>query len=134
MPMETIVIYTIIRQKLYRCCRFSTVPAADLRRQSDAELVILVAGGDRHAFEVIYDRHRTPVFGLAMYVTQRRRGAEEATQDAFLTLWRRAAGYDSSRGTVRTWLLSIARHRAIDWLRREERHLHLIELGEAGAE
>jgi DNA-directed RNA polymerase specialized sigma24 family protein len=52
----------------------------------DHHLVLLVAGGDVRAFEVIYCRHRAQVLGLAMRVTGRPRAAEEATQDAFVNL------------------------------------------------
>ena len=88
----------------------------------DDDLVLRVAHGDVRAFEAIYDRHSAQAFGLAMRVTGRRRAAEEATQDAFLGLWRAAQRYDTSRGTLKTWLLSMVRNRSIDSLRREARH------------
>lgn len=83
---------------------------------------------DARAFEAIYDRHSAQVYSLALRVTGRQRAAEEATQDAFLTLWRSAAHYDASRGTLKTWLLSIVRNRSIDWLRRERRHYRDLEI------
>ena len=97
----------------------------------DGELVDRIVTGDIHAFEAIYDRHSAQVFSLAMRITGRRRAAEEATQDAFLTLWRSAARYDTGRGTLRTWLLSIVRNRSIDWLRRERRHDRNLEIDDA---
>jgi RNA polymerase sigma-70 factor (ECF subfamily) len=103
--------------------RFSTL--------EDRDLVVRVAGGDVRAFEAIYDRHSAQVFGLAMRVTGRERAAEEATQDAFLNLWRTAAGYDPTRGTLKTWLLALVRHRSIDWLRREARHALDLEIDDA---
>jgi RNA polymerase sigma-70 factor (ECF subfamily) len=100
-------------------------------RLEDRDLVVRVANGDVRAFEAIYDRYGTQVFGLAMRVTGRHRAAEEATQDAFLSLWRTADRYDIDRGTLKTWLLSIVRSRSIDWLRREARHDRELEIDDA---
>jgi RNA polymerase sigma-70 factor (ECF subfamily) len=97
----------------------------------DRDLVVRVAEGDIRAFEAIYDRHSAQVFGLAMRVTSRHRAAEEATQDAFLNLWRTADHYDPSRGTLKTWLLAVVRNRSIDWLRREARHALALENDDA---
>lgn len=88
----------------------------------DRDLMVLVAGGDAPAFEAIYDRHSDRVYALALRVTGRRRAAEEAVQDVFLELWRRASSYDPDRAALRTWLLAMVRNRSIDWLRREARH------------
>ncbi|MGB9184617.1 MAG: sigma-70 family RNA polymerase sigma factor [Solirubrobacteraceae bacterium] len=104
---------------------------APLTRLEDSDLVRRVARGDVRAFEAIYDRHSAQVFGLAMRVTGRRRAAEEATQDAFLGVWRAARSYDQSRGTCKTWLLSMVRNRSIDWLRREARHGRDVEIDDA---
>jgi RNA polymerase sigma-70 factor, ECF subfamily len=90
----------------------------------DRELMVRVAQGDTRAYEVVYDRYCDQAFALALHVTRRRRAAEDATQDAFLSLWRSAAGYDVNRGTLKSWLLSTVRNRSIDWLRREARHHH----------
>ncbi len=97
----------------------------------DGELMARVAEGDVRAFEAIYDRYSAQVFGLAMHVTGRQRAAEEATQDAFLSLWRTAGSYDQNRGTLRTWLLSVVHNRGIDWLRREARHDRDLEIDDA---
>ncbi len=104
--------------------RGSTAPA-------DCELVARVVQGDVRAFEAIYDRHSAQVFGLAMRVTGRQRAAEEATQDAFLSLWRTAGSYDESRGTLKNWLLTLVHNRSVDWLRREARHDRDLEIDEA---
>jgi RNA polymerase sigma-70 factor, ECF subfamily len=108
-----------------------SVTKAQLTRLEDHDLVLRVARGDVRAFEAIYDRHSAQVFGLAMRVTGRRRAAEEATQDAFLGVWRAARSYDTSRGTFKTWLLSMVRNRSIDCLRREARHDRDVEIDDA---
>lgn len=102
-----------------------------LTKLEDHDLVLRVAKGDVRAFEAIYDRHSAQAFGLAMRVTGRRRLAEEATQDAFLGLWRAARSYDTNRGTLKTWLLSMVRNRSIDCLRREARHDRDLEIDDA---
>jgi RNA polymerase sigma-70 factor (ECF subfamily) len=99
-------------------------------KPSDDELALLVARGNVQAFEAIYDRYSSQAFGLAMRLTYHRRAAEEATQDAFLGLWRSAASFDQNRGTLSAWLMSMVRHRSIDWLRREARHDGSVEIDE----
>ena len=94
----------------------------------DRDLVNKVVDGDVHAFEEIYDRYNGQVFALALRVTGQPRAAEEATQDAFLSLWRTSRSYDVNRGTLRAWLLSVVRNRSIDWLRSEARTVPTLEI------
>lgn len=68
-----------------------------------------------------YDRHAGFVFGSVVRFLGDRETASEIVQDAFVTLWRRARQYDSQSGSLLTWLLAIARYRAIDRLRAEGR-------------
>jgi RNA polymerase sigma-70 factor (ECF subfamily) len=89
---------------------------------ADEDLMQLVRQGDAAAFEVIYERHGTAAFSLAYRMMGRRAAAEDVVQDAFLTLWRSGARYDHTRGSVRTWVLAVVHHRAIDALRRNIRH------------
>jgi RNA polymerase sigma-70 factor (ECF subfamily) len=104
------------------------VAITQLTELDDNELVLRVARGDVRAFEAIYDRHSAQVFGLAMRVTGRPRAAEEATQDAFLGVWRAAQSFDRRRGTFKTWILSMVRNRSIDLVRREARHDRDVEI------
>jgi RNA polymerase sigma-70 factor (ECF subfamily) len=107
---------------------------AQIKTLDDHDLVLRVADGDVAAFEAIYDRYSGQVFGLSLLVTGRRRAAEEATQDAFISLWRTARSYDPSRGALKPWLMSVVRNRSIDLLRREARHDRALELDDARAE
>ena len=96
--------------------------AADLRSLADEDLMQLVRRGQAPAFEVIYDRHASAAFSLAYRIMSTRAAAEDVTQEAFLALWRSGARYDRARGSVRTWILGIVHHRAIDALRRNKVH------------
>src|SRR4051812_15344530 len=94
----------------------------DLRVLADEELVPLMARGDAVAFEALYDRHGDAAYSLAYRIVGTRGAAEDVTQEAFLSLWRSGARYDRTRGSVRTWVLGIVHHRAIDSLRRTTVH------------
>jgi RNA polymerase sigma-70 factor (ECF subfamily) len=89
---------------------------------ADEDVMQLVRRGDPRAFEIIYERHSAAAFSLAYRMMGTRTGAEDVTQDAFLSLWRSGARYDRARGSVRTWVLGIVHHRAIDALRRATVH------------
>src|SRR5438477_7528263 len=83
----------------------------------DAALMARIAGGDPVALGELYDRHGRTVFGVLYRMLGAPEPAEEVAQDAFHAVWRRAATYRADRGSVRTWLLAIARNAAIDWRR-----------------
>jgi RNA polymerase sigma-70 factor, ECF subfamily len=90
----------------------------DMQRLADEDLMTLVDRKDEAAFEVFYDRHGGPAFSLAHRIVGDRSLAEDVVQEAFLSIWRSNAGYDRTRGSVRSWSLGIVRNRAIDALRR----------------
>jgi RNA polymerase sigma-70 factor (ECF subfamily) len=96
--------------------------AQDLRDLADEDLMHLVRRGQAPAFEVIYERHASAAFSLAYRIVGTRNGAEDVSQEAFLSLWRSGARYDRRLGSVRTWVLGIVHHRAIDFLRRSAVH------------
>lgn len=95
---------------------------ADLRDLADEDLMHLVARSDPRAFEVVYERHSGAAFSLAYRMVGKRNAAEDVVQEAFLNLWRSGARYERTRGSVRTWVLGIVHHRAIDALRRATVH------------
>jgi RNA polymerase sigma-70 factor (ECF subfamily) len=76
-----------------------------------------VAGGDADALGELYDRYGRVVFGVIYRMLGRPESAEEVVQNAFHSVWRQATAYRPERGSVRTWLLAIARNAAIDWRR-----------------
>jgi RNA polymerase sigma-70 factor (ECF subfamily) len=87
----------------------------------DAGLVARVAAGSEAAFATAYDRHAAYIFGAISRFLGDREVASEVVQDTFMTLWRRADRFDARAGSLLTWLLAIARHRAIDRMRAEGR-------------
>ena len=86
-------------------------------RLADEELMPWIAEKDGEAFEVFYDRHGGAANSLAYRILGDRTGAEDCIQEAFISIWRSGARFDSTRGSVRSWTLSIVRNRAIDALR-----------------
>ena len=82
----------------------------------------LAGENDAAAFEVVFDRHVDAAYALSCRMCGTRALAEDVVQEAFLSIWRSAARYDSGRGSVRTWTLGIVHHRAIDALRRSGIH------------
>lgn len=83
----------------------------------DVDLVRKVAQGDRTAFGHLFDRYSQLALNLASRVLNERQEAEDVVQEVFLQLWREAASYRQERGKVSSWIVAIARSRAIDKLR-----------------
>jgi len=100
------------------------------RKSSAAEDVALLSGvmvGDERAFLSLYERFSGPVFSLLMRMLQNQQDAEEVLQIAFLQIWKKAGTYDSQRCSVFTWLVLIARSKAIDRMRQRQRHMRTVE-------
>jgi RNA polymerase sigma-70 factor (ECF subfamily) len=98
------------------------MPTTDPQRLADEDLLLLVRDGDADAFELVYDRHGGAAYSLAYRIMGERNAAEDVVQDALLSVWRSGGRFDPERGSVRTWLLGIVHHRAIDALRRTSTH------------
>jgi RNA polymerase sigma-70 factor (ECF subfamily) len=103
----------------------ATIPGVDGERGStgvdDVTLVRRVADGDADALRVLYERYGRIVYSFAFRFVRDPGLAEECTQDVFLALWRRASGFDPSRAKPSTWMLAVARNRAIELGRRRSR-------------
>ena len=94
------------------------VPSADTKATSDLVLVTAIRSGDQSAMAALYDRYSSIVYSVALRVLQDTAAAEDVLQDVFVQLWRKPGAFDASRGNMAAWLAVIARHRAIDALRR----------------
>jgi RNA polymerase sigma factor (sigma-70 family) len=92
-----------------------------LAHLSEEALVALVARGDHAALAALYDRVGRTAFGLALRVLRDDRLAEDAVQEAFLTVWRTAAAFSAERAKATTWILTLVHRRAVDLVRREQR-------------
>lgn len=84
---------------------------------ADVNLLHAIAGGDEAALASLYDRYRLILFGLLVRILGSREEAEDILQEVFIQVWRRAADFDEQRGKPFTWLVTLARSRAIDRLR-----------------
>ena len=85
----------------------------------DSTLVQQIADArDTAALDMLYDRHSSLVFSVALRLVGDESRAEQVTLDIFTRVWEKATSYKPDRASVRTWLVSMARNRAIDMLRR----------------
>jgi RNA polymerase sigma factor (sigma-70 family) len=90
---------------------------ADATRSQLAAALVRVAGGDRAALRVVYQDTSAKLFGVCLRILKDRGEAEDVLQEVFVTVWRRAASFDPGRASPITWMVAIARNRAIDRLR-----------------
>ncbi len=89
--------------------------------------MVRLADGDLGSLDRLYEHYGVMAFSIAFRITGDRTAAEDVVQEAFLGAWRNAARYVDTRGSVRTWLLSIVHHRAIDAIRRRRPTTELPE-------
>jgi RNA polymerase sigma-70 factor, ECF subfamily len=104
-----------------------TCMSASFVHLSDEALVAQIARGDQAALGALYERFGRVVYSLVLRVVRSAQVAEEATQEAFLTVWRSADEYRASSGSARAWLLMIAHRRAVDRVRYEQRRIVATE-------
>jgi RNA polymerase sigma-70 factor, ECF subfamily len=90
---------------------------ADAARARLTDALLRTGKGDRSAFEVLYKLTSAKLFGVCLRIFPERTDAEEALQDAYLTIWNKAATFESGRASPVSWLVTVTRNRAIDRLR-----------------
>ncbi len=90
--------------------------------RDDGALMEQIESGNSHAFEQLYDRYSARAYRVARSVCRDDGRAEEAVQDAFLSIWHNRSAYRPERGTVRSWLLCVVHYRAIDVARHNAKH------------
>lgn len=88
-----------------------------LTRDELARALVQAGQGDRSAFRTVYEATSAKLFGVCLRILPDRQSAEDVLQDTYVTVWRKAASFDASRASPITWLVTIARNRAIDRLR-----------------
>ena len=85
---------------------------------TDDQLISALRQGEGWAMTALYDRYARLVFSLSLRILNDRSAAEEAAQEVFVKVWKRAKDYDAARGKFSSWLSGIAHNHAIDELRR----------------
>jgi RNA polymerase sigma-70 factor (ECF subfamily) len=101
--------------------RISEAVNRQLAHLSDEALVALAARSEQTALAELYDRYGRTAYGLALRVLRDQALAEDAVQEAFLTVWRTASRFMPERGKASTWILTLVHRRAVDAVRREQR-------------
>jgi RNA polymerase sigma-70 factor (ECF subfamily) len=92
-------------------------PWPEGNQPTDGALMERILQRDASALEILYDRYGRPVYSLVLRIAQQPASAEEIVQDVFLQLWRSAERFQISRGPLEPWLFTMARNRALDFLR-----------------
>ena len=100
---------------------------AEIARRELAAALARVGAGDRAALRLVYQDTSATLFGVLVRILQDRSEAEDVLQDVYVTVWRKAGSYDPGRASPITWLVAIARNRAIDRLRAGGRRTVPIE-------
>lgn len=93
---------------------------------TDRETLARFVSGDQNAFGELYDRLSGPLYSLAVRMLGDPTEAQDALQDAFLQIWRRAATYDPGQSSVFSWAVLLTRSKVIDRLRARGRRLHVV--------
>lgn len=86
-------------------------------RPADAHLADRIRSGDRDALGDLYDKYSSSALAVALRVVGGRDEAEDVVHDAFVAVWRKIDRFDAERGTLRAWLMTVVRNRAIDRVR-----------------
>jgi RNA polymerase sigma-70 factor (ECF subfamily) len=102
-------------------CRDQRIEPTDMAMQttSDEVLIARIAGGDRLAMQVLFARHHVRVYRFVLRLVRNEATAEDLVSESFLEVWRQAGKFEG-RSAVSTWMLSIARFKALSALRRRQ--------------
>jgi len=96
-------------------------PYSDLSGVSDAELITLVTQGDQDALGLLYERYSRAVYSFSLRIVGDAQVAEEILQEVFVRAWQQGGSFQTARGSLITWLLSITHNLSIDEVRRRKR-------------
>jgi RNA polymerase sigma-70 factor (ECF subfamily) len=103
-----------------------TDAAPERSPSADAAVVRRMATGDQTAMAELYDRFSGPLYAVALRILGDASEAEDVLHDAFISLWEKAATFESSRGTAFSWAIALTRNRAIDRLRQRRRRAEIL--------
>jgi RNA polymerase sigma factor (sigma-70 family) len=92
----------------------------DRQKQEEIELLRRIQRRDADAIADLHARYSGPLYALAYQITRGESFAQDVVQDVFVAVWRDAHRFDPARGAVSSWLFALARHKAIDLVRREQ--------------
>jgi RNA polymerase sigma-70 factor, ECF subfamily len=98
-------------------CRVAPVETAAREASSDEMLIARIADGDRLAMRLLFARHQLPLYRWLVRIVRDETLAEDLLSEVFLDVWRQAVSFEG-RSSVSTWLLAIARYKALSALRR----------------
>jgi RNA polymerase sigma-70 factor (ECF subfamily) len=84
---------------------------------AESQIVEMLHQNDKQAIAVIYDHYAPALYGVVVRIVQSEEIAQDVMQDAFVKIWKKGTTYDSTKGTLFTWLLNITRNTAIDKIR-----------------
>lgn len=110
----------LVVKRTNRSHSISSEEGADQLRQELVALMHRVAAGDRAAFQQLHRRTKDKLAGVAIQVCHDRAAAEDILSDVYVSVWRHAKNYNSRQSSPITWLATITRNRAIDWLRSQK--------------
>ena len=106
---------------------------SDLTTVSDAHLIVLVTQGDQDALAMLYERYSRAVYSFSLRIVGDAQVAEEILQEVFVRAWHQGGSFQSARGSLITWLLSITHNLSIDEVRRRKRRPQKAESEEPEA-
>ncbi len=116
----------ILAGEEYLNCWSSVVALMMLSEQTDAEVLQALRSGNSLALGILYDRYGELVYRLALRILGNVSEAEDLTQEVFLTFWRQST-YDSKRGSMSSFLMTLTRSRAIDRLRKARSQQQILQ-------
>jgi RNA polymerase sigma factor (sigma-70 family) len=100
----------------------------DVNRSLIVAALARIPGGDRAALQTVYRLTSGKLFGIALRILGERTEAEDVLQEIYVTVWQKASAFDAARASPMSWLIAIARNRAIDRLRAAGRNRHMAAI------
>ncbi len=107
------------------CCMFNPTPSPPVDYEEISSLIHRIAQADHRALTEFHQRFSNMLFGIAFQVLHHAEDSEDVVQEVFTTLWNKAQQYSDDRGKPTSWLMALARNKAIDKLRSRERRNRL---------